>query len=466
MKNTMKLLAAIMTVVLTLSLMPAAMMEEIIEVPAEAVPQVEEVVLKEEAPVEEKVEEATEEKVEEIIEAPAGEVAEEVAEEVVEEVPEAAEEAVEEIAEEIPEAADETPVVEETEVEETAADEEPAGEAAEEAKFVIIYDAAVDGTNIAMLNVNDHIAIYRLVGSSYYISYLNNTCFGYLRKDDLSRMTNYCYIEETPAGEEAAEEVVEEVPEAAEEAVEEIAEEIPEAADETPVVEETEVEETAADEEPAGEAAEEAKFVIIYDAAVDGTNIAMLNVNDHIAIYRLVGSSYYISYLNNTCFGYLRKDDLSRMTNYCYIEETPAGEEAAEEVVEEPVKEAAAQTVELITEADLPANAKLMAVIEDELNAECSVSVYAAFDGDTLSFGDAVTLIAVLHGYENTTVAIQWQSSADNASWADIAGANASTYTFTVTESNYRSFWRVAVTINGVIVADELVAEAAAEKAE
>lgn len=341
MKNTMKLLAAIMTVVLTLSLMPAAMMEEIIEVPAEAVPQVEEVVLKEEAPVEEKVEEATEEKVEEIIEAPAGEVAEEV-----------------------------------------------------------------------------------------------------------------------------AEEVVEEVPEAAEEAVEEIAEEIPEAADETPVVEETEVEETAADEEPAGEAAEEAKFVIIYDAAVDGTNIAMLNVNDHIAIYRLVGSSYYISYLNNTCFGYLRKDDLSRMTNYCYIEETPAGEEAAEEVVEEPVKEAAAQTVELITEADLPANAKLMAVIEDELNAECSVSVYAAFDGDTLSFGDAVTLIAVLHGYENTTVAIQWQSSADNASWADIAGANASTYTFTVTESNYRSFWRVAVTINGVIVADELVAEAAAEKAE
>lgn len=334
MKNTMKLLAAIMTVVLTLSLMPAAMMEEIIEVPAEAVPQVEEVVLKEEAPVEEKVEEVTEEKVEEIIEAPAGEV---------------------------------------------------------------------------------------------------------------------------------VEEVVEENPEVAEEAVEEIAEEIPEVADETPVVEETEVEEIAADEEPA---AEEAKFVIIYDAAVDGTNIAMLNVNDHIAIYRLVGSSYYISYLNNTCFGYLRKDDLSRMTNYCYIEETPAGEEAAEEVVEEPVKEAAAQTVELITEADLPANAKLMAVIEDELNAERSVSVYAAFDGDTLSFGDAVTLIAVLHGYENTTVAIQWQSSADNASWADIAGANASTYTFTVTESNYRSFWRVAVTINGVIVADELVAEAAAEKAE
>lgn len=330
MKNTMKLLAAIMTVVLTLSLMPAAMMEEI-EAPAEAVPQVEEVVLKEEAPVVE----AAEEKVEETVEVPAAEI--------VEEVPEVVEEAAEEIAEELPEVVEEIPVVEEIEVEEIAVDEEPAGEAAEEARFVIIYDAAVDGTNIAMLNVNDHIAIYRLVGSSYYISYLNNTCFGYLRKDDLSKMTNYCYVQELPAEEET---------------------------------------------------------------------------------------------------------------------------EEAEEVVEEPAKEAAAQTVEIITEADLPANARLMAVIADELNAERSVSVYAAFDGDTLSFGDAVTLIAVLHGYENTTVAIQWQSSTDNASWSDIAGANASTYTFTVTESNYRSFWRVAVTINGVIVADELVAEAAAEQAE
>ncbi len=357
MKNTMKLLAVIMTVVLTLSLMPAAMMEEA-EVPAEAVPQAEEAVLKEEvpeAPAGEKAEEKPEEKAEEAVEAPAEEIeAEEIADE----------EAVEEIAEEAPEAADETPVAEEI----------------------------------------------------------------------------------------AAEEIE--------------AEEIPEAADETPVVEEIEAEETAVDEEPAEEAAEEAKLVIIYDAAEDGSGIAVLNVSDHIAIYREVGSSYYISYLNNTCFGYLRKGDLSRMTDYCYIEETPAAEEAAEEVAEEPVKEAAAETVEIITEADLPANARLMAVIEDALNAERSVSVYAAYDGDTLSFGDTVTLIAVLHGYENTTVAIQWQSSADNAGWSDIAGANASTYTFTITESNYRSFWRVAVTVNGVIVADELVAEADAEQAE
>ncbi len=371
MKNTMKLLAVIMTVVLTLSLMPAAMMEEA-EVPAEAVPQAEEVVLKEEVPevpAGEKAEEKPEEKAEEAVEAPAEEIE------------------AEEIAEEAPEAADETPVVEEIEAEEIEAEEIAAEE---------IPEAA----------------------------------------------------DETP--------VVEEIE----------AEEIPEAADETPVVEEIEAEETAVDEEPAEEAAEEAKFVIIYDAAEDGSGIAVLNVSDHIAIYREVGSSYYISYLNNTCFGYLRKGDLSRMTDYCYIEETPAAEEAAEEVAEEPVKEAAAETVEIITEADLPANARLMAVIEDALNAERSVSVYAAYDGDTLSFGDTVTLIAVLHGYENTTVAIQWQSSADNAGWSDIAGANASTYTFTITESNYRSFWRVAVTVNGVIVADELVAEADAEQAE
>ncbi len=367
MKNTMKLLAVIMTVVLTLSLMPAAMMEEA-EVSAEAVPQAEEVVLKEdvpEVPAGEKAEEKPEEKAEEAVEAPAEEIeAEEIEAEEIEVEEIEVEEAIEEIAEEAPEAADETPVAEEIEAEEIEA------------------------------------------------------------------------------------------------------EEIPEAADETPVVEEIEAEETAVDEEPAEEAAEESKFVIIYDAAEDGSGIAVLNVSDHIAIYREVGSSYYISYLNNTCFGYLRKGDLSRMTDYCYIEETPAAEEAAEEVAEEPVKEAAAEAVEIITEADLPANARLMAVIEDALNAERSVSVYAAYDGDTLSFGDTVTLIAVLHGYENTTVAIQWQSSADNAGWSDIAGANASTYTFTITESNYRSFWRVAVTVNGVIVADELVAQADAEQAE
>lgn len=258
--------------------------------------------------------------------------------------------------------------------------------------------------------------------------------------------------EEAPAAEaveEKAEEVVTEAP--AEEVIEEVVEEIPEIIEETPMVEEIETEEIEIEEAiEETEEAEETEFVFIYSAAVDGENIAMLDVNSPIAVYEAVGKSYYISYLNGKCFGYLRKTDLSKMTNYHYVQ-------IAEE---EAIVEANS------TETELPANAKLMTVIEDELNAERSISVYAVYDGETLAFGDTVTLIAVLNGYENTTTTIQWQSSTDNASWSDINGADATTYTFTVTENNYRNFWRVAVTINGVIVADELVEEANAEQAE
>ena len=116
---------------------------------------------------------------------------------------------------------------------------------------------------------------------------------------------------------------------------------------------------------------------------------------------------------------------------------------------------------ENITEDDLPDNARLLGVIQDKLSAERSVSVYASYDGEYVTFGDTVTLYAVLHGYEDTVYTLQWQSSPDNASWADISGAVSASYAVTVTEANYTDYYRVAVTINGVIVADELLAEAA-----
>ena len=116
---------------------------------------------------------------------------------------------------------------------------------------------------------------------------------------------------------------------------------------------------------------------------------------------------------------------------------------------------------ENITENDLPDNARLLGVIQDKLSAERSVSVYASYDGEYVTFGDTVTLYAVLHGYEDTVYTLQWQSSPDNASWADISGAVDASYAVTVTEANYTDYYRVAVTINGVIVADELLAEAA-----
>ncbi len=138
--------------------------------------------------------------------------------------------------------------------------------------------------------------------------------------------------------------------------------------------------------------------------------------------------------------------------------ETPAAEEPTAEPSAEPTA-----TPAPITEEDLPANAKLMAIIQDELNADRSVSVYAAYDGDFLSFGDQVSLIAVLHGYDNVTYSLQWQKSPDNASWSDIPAACGASYSFIINEANYTLFYRVTVTVTGVIVPDDLAAAAQAE---
>lgn len=137
--------------------------------------------------------------------------------------------------------------------------------------------------------------------------------------------------------------------------------------------------------------------------------------------------------------------------------ETPAP--AAEETTAAPT-EAPVETPAPITEEELPANARLMAVLQDTLNAQRSVSIYAVYDGEFLSFGDQVTFVALLRGYDNLTYTLQWQWSQDNQIWEDVPGAEQATYSFQVAEDNYQNFWRVGVTITGVIVPDELAAAA------
>ena len=145
----------------------------------------------------------------------------------------------------------------------------------------------------------------------------------------------------------------------------------------------------------------------------------------------------------------------------------PAAEETtaapAAEPSDEPAAEPAKAPVEApapITEEELPANARLMAVLQDTLNAQRSVSIYAVYDGEFLSFGDQVTFVALLRGYDNLTYTLQWQWSQDNQIWEDVPGAEQATYSFQVAEDNYQNFWRVGVTITGVIVPDELAAAA------
>lgn len=108
-------------------------------------------------------------------------------------------------------------------------------------------------------------------------------------------------------------------------------------------------------------------------------------------------------------------------------------------------------------EETLPDNAKLMSVIQDALDKRRSVSIYMAYDGEYVNFGDTVSFYAVLEGYEGTEYEIRWQVSADDENWSDIEGANATRFDLVVTEDNYENYYRAAVTLTGVEVDDDLL---------
>lgn len=121
--------------------------------------------------------------------------------------------------------------------------------------------------------------------------------------------------------------------------------------------------------------------------------------------------------------------------------ETPAAEAPATEA---PATEApATQTPATETLTD----GQIVATLADQLDPNRSIDVYAQWEGE-LHFGDAATLCAVLHGYDNVTYTLQWQYSKDNVTWTDVKDAVGKTLSLTVTEDNYLNYWRVLVTVS------------------
>ena len=116
---------------------------------------------------------------------------------------------------------------------------------------------------------------------------------------------------------------------------------------------------------------------------------------------------------------------------------------------------------DIISEDQLPYNAKLIAEILDETNEGRTISIYASYDGDELYFGDMVTLIAVLKGYDDCIFTAQWQQSKDDATWFDMVGENNLSCSFEVTEENYMDYWRIMIHISAVEIDDELLQSAA-----
>ena len=94
-----------------------------------------------------------------------------------------------------------------------------------------------------------------------------------------------------------------------------------------------------------------------------------------------------------------------------------------------------------------PAGSDKMTTIHDELDPNRSIDIYVSWNGQEPAFGGTVTMTAVLNGYGDADCRIQWQRSADNASWADVPGGAGSRLSVQMTEENYLDYWRVAVTI-------------------
>ena len=103
--------------------------------------------------------------------------------------------------------------------------------------------------------------------------------------------------------------------------------------------------------------------------------------------------------------------------------ETPA-------VTEEPATEATATMEPVATEAP----------IQRDVHIEMNVPA-------NLQIGDTIALNATLIGFDGVEVVLQWQYSKDGANWTDAQGATGLNYSFTVTEQNAGTTWRLAVTV-------------------
>lgn len=122
------------------------------------------------------------------------------------------------------------------------------------------------------------------------------------------------------------------------------------------------------------------------------------------------------------------------------------GRAAADEVIVETTEEPVVIEEQEIEEEEI--------ILEEESEIDTILSQSRSVYIDAIVNGYDVTLQAHLQNYENVEYSLQWQVSKDNSSWQDISGAHGLTYSLTVNKENYNNYYRIAVTITGVKVAD------------
>ena len=292
---------------------------------------------------------------------------------------------------------------------------------------------------IIVLKSNDRIVVMKDLGHWYQISYMNGQSVGYMFDETLAKLTNYEYAlpqdldaEEPEADEDIAEEPAAE-PDVEIPAAETPAAEIP--AEETPAAEtpaaEIPAEETPAAETPAAETP--AEEIPAEEIPAAETPAAETPAEEIPAEEPVV------------------EEPAQKQAEDNDVTVTVPKEEKNVVIKDDKVPLSSGTAVDVITEADLPENAQKIATLADQLDPNRSIDIYLAFDGTDLYLGDEVTLMAVLHGYDNAVYTLQWQSSPDDTNWSDISDANNSSYSFSLTMDNYKNYWRVAVVVDDVL---------------
>lgn len=106
-----------------------------------------------------------------------------------------------------------------------------------------------------------------------------------------------------------------------------------------------------------------------------------------------------------------------------------------------------------VVEQTVPAGSQLIDTEKNELNPDRRIDIYLA-NSDLIDFGDSVTFVGVLYGYENLTYTLQWQQRDEGGDWYDLPGENEETITIIAAEENLNSRWRICVNIYDAESAD------------
>lgn len=127
-------------------------------------------------------------------------------------------------------------------------------------------------------------------------------------------------------------------------------------------------------------------------------------------------------------------------------EETEDPVEDAEEPAEEP--EESVEEPEETEENEEPAEETEEAPV---LDPDRSIEVRVEWEGEELHYGDTITLVAEMNGYDNVDYVLQWQTSETGENWVDMPGETADRLEMVVTEDNSQNYWRVIAVVTGVL---------------